>query len=293
LQAKITNIQNMSARLNLFAFSILLTLAGCGNGPDMVSCIPKSLFVATDSLNYQYDRNLRLTSILYFSGRKATTPFLREDFTYQQFRLSGGTSTNLPTATRQNDRIWTLEYGGNGLPSKHISSPVLNPDEKRITVFTHDGQGRLVKALTTLKIPNFTDPIFIGGYTYQYNDKGNVTTVKYILSNGAGQQVEVLARENFTFDDNSTFYASSNDLTIFNVYVNRYAPNTNNVLTSSIIYTDYGSQFTQPVSVTFTNSYDDGGMVNASTAFGTLAFSPAGQPMFYGARYDCHSILPD
>ncbi len=275
----------MPARLRfVLPFFFAVVLISCGDSDaDKQACLPISILRFSDSISYQYDANRRLTSILYLS--KKGSIFAREDYTFNGNRLTGGTyrGTSSPGA----DRTWTLEYGSDGNPSRLVSWMDNQADVKTTTEFVHNSKGSLTKGTTRISVPGFPDPIYVGGYIYEYNDKGNVTTVKYVVSNGLGGTKEVLARENVTFDDKPQFYAASAELKTVNVYLYRYIPNANNCLASNIYYTDYNSSYVQMVPIVFTTAYDEGGRVTKLDTNSPFSIPTYGESLYYNGRYEC------
>lgn len=270
-------------RVLVLSLLLCLLIAGCNHDKVADVCLPTSLLTNDyDSIVYQYNDNRQLTTIYSYYGNRHLGE--QTDLVYNDGKLVKVTHT-FSTDPPYIDHVYNLEYGADGLPSKMTDMPP-NSSGQYVTEFTHDSNKRLIKAVTTFSASNFPE-LAIHGYEYEYNGAGNVTKVTYLILNTRNTLDEVLARENLTFDDRRVFYAESKDLTTLNVYVNSYVPNTNNTLTSRIIYTSYNSWFMSPVDVAFTPVYDDAGRLKNYTTVDFAALPSFGDLTFTRAIYEC------
>lgn len=274
----------------LFVSTIVIYSCKSDSDPATSTCRPSYVFLrAIDSIAYSYNSNGRLTAMTQFSASAKTISSI-DEFSYVNGRLSEGKTTQHGNTIQPNLKSqWKMEYGTDGLPSKLIETNknLFQFQLQYITEFTHDSQGRLVRAMSHYESTTVFPGSFVYGYGYTYNDAGNVTVVKYYIPDnaaGPGATREVVARENLTFDNTELFYAGSEDVKTVNFYVYRHIPNKNNNLTAKISYQSFVSYFEEPVTITFTPIYNtDGRILSLSTTdifwlpeFGTLTFLKAG-----------------
>jgi hypothetical protein len=264
---------------------LLCLLAACNSDKGPEVCVPKSLRAYNDSIYYQYNDKHELTALLNFSG--VNTMHSRIDLAYNNGKLVTVTNTITWSVTPRAVNSYTLEYGSDGMPSRLTE---ISPPEalfKTITEFTHDNNKRLVKAISSVTGAGYPTKSHVGGYVYEYNDAGNVTTVKYVIIDpqNTSNTKEVLGRENLTFDDRPPFYAGSKELTTLNVYVYKYIPNANNSIKARIYYVSNHSSLSSPSDITFTVNYDQNGRIaTKSTPFFQ---SLSGELFFTKATYEC------
>ncbi|HZY82479.1 MAG TPA: hypothetical protein VFE50_23295 [Cyclobacteriaceae bacterium] len=265
---------------------VCVLLISCNPEKAEEICVPQSLQVASDSISFTYTDTRQLTALQYFYNRNSRVN-KRIDLTYNNGNLVTVTQTTLAFVTSPRlDVTFNLEYGSDGLPSKLTELKTFAPNEKYVTEFTHDSNKRLVKAVRHVEGPAFDAPRHVGGYIYEYNGNGNVVKIKYLLPGSLGEIVEVVARENITFDDRPVFYANSKDLAILNVYIYNYVPNVNNILTSKILWPSFDSFYSKPEDFSYTPTYDEKGRIQ-SNSHTALAVAVFGELNFSLVTYAC------
>jgi RHS Repeat len=238
----------------LFAAVIIMTIASCGSDPAPIVCKPRSLQLFGDSLVFSYNENGKIGEVLYFNILRRMTK--RDEFSYNlSGRLVVVQKTIYPiTGNSYTEAIHTLAYDTDGRPAKLTSkSPFTGTID---TNFSHDANGRLIEASSS------AGPTFLGSTRYEYDDAGNVPRIYYKL-NLNQKLVEVLARENLTFDDREKFYSTVEELKILNEYIYSYLPNKNNCLEAKVYYYSYKSRFVTPLVVTFAATYNEQGMISS------------------------------
>jgi hypothetical protein len=262
-------------------------MSGCDREKE-TRCLPGHLIVGADSITLNYNSEGRLVSVKQYDRLVLNKHERTDEFAYND-------EGQIVLVTR-----YTHPYVGNtsvlsilaltyisGLPAKitgHFASGA-----RIATDYAHDEMGRLTTATTTAAAIGSTTFRFAGSTRYEYDGNGNIPKVYYtILRNQV--ETEVLARENTSFDDHTTFYNDLPDLRLYNNYINSYLPNQNNCLSSVIYYYSYTQRYTTPQNVSFEPSYYDNGMI-----YGLVSNPPAqrnfsGDVLFTQVSYDCQPV---
>jgi hypothetical protein len=258
--------------------SILLGIVGCGNDPSPFTCRPKALQLGGDSIAFNYDDHGRVSRLSYYNVLRRMVK--QDELSYNSNgRLVIITKNVFPIAGDDyTEIIYTLTYE-NDLPKELVSQSVFL--DRFITKFTHDEQGRLTEATTT------EDGVFQGATRYEYDDAGNIPKVYYKLMNNQ-KLTEVLARENFTFDETNKFYMEVPELKIFNEYVYGYLPNKNNCLSAKVYYYSYKSRFVSPLSISFDVTYNEQGLIKSLESIGATTQLYSGDVLFERVLYNCN-----
>ncbi len=244
----------MNFRLLLLALCTSVLFFSCGSDPGPLVCVPRSLQLYGDSIVFEYNDHGKVGAVIHYDVLKRV--FKRDDFAYNTsgsldivektvFPITGGAYVEV---------VHTLSYDDQGRPSTLISNSAFSGSIT--TQFTHDAQGRLTKASSS------SGSLFLGHTRYEYDEAGNIPKVFYGL-NLNGRFVEVLARENLSFDDQEKFYSKVPELKTCNEYVYSYLPNRNNCLGAKVYYYSYLSRFVSPLSITFSATYNDQGLISS------------------------------
>ena len=260
--------------------SVLWAATSChNNDPGPSVCKPHSLLFGTDSIVYRYNDNGRVNTVVYYvSGRQTK----QDDLTYNSKGqlVTIAKTTLFADGSSVLDSYHTISYNDNETPAS------LSTDSYSghfVTEFTHDEQQRLTMAETKSGF----QAIFVGSTRYEYDDNGNIPKVYYNID--VNQQVkEVLARENLSFDDKEKYYANSPELKIANEYVYGYLPNKNNCLSAQVYYYSYAQHFSSPLSVVFTATYNDQGLIKSLGNEGTSTQLYSGEVLFNSVLYSCN-----
>jgi hypothetical protein len=258
---------------------MLLLIESCDNDPSPVVCRPEGLRVGTDSILFNYDGSARVNLISYIDVFRHKAQ--QDELTFNsEGRLITVTKKVFPlSAPSYVEFVHTLRYDEEGRPRDLVSQGASS--NSIITEFTHDEEGRLSVASTS------SDGDFIGSTRYEYNDSGNITKVFYTL-NLNRQITEVLARENFTFDDKEKFYINVPELKICNEYLYAYLPNRNNCLSAKVYYYTYHQRFANPLSVSFQASYNEQGLIQSLESTGATTQLYSGDVLFERMSYSCN-----
>lgn len=258
-------------------FGLLLLIDGCENDPSPIVCRPTSLQIAGDSIVFTYNGAGRIGVVSYYNI--LLRKIKEDELTYNASgNLATLTKTVYPIASDEYVAVtYSLTYDNMGRPTELVSQPPLS--DPLTTEFTHDDQGRLSEAITTSATK------FIGSTRYEYDEMGNIPKVFYTL-NLNHQVQEVLARENFTFDENEKFYFNVPELKICNEYLYAYLPTKNNCLSSTVYYLSYDQRFVSPQAVNFQALYNDQGMIERLETESTIQFY-SGDALFDRVLYTC------
>lgn len=266
---------------------LAVLIASCNDEDVADNCLPQALVMSNvgDSVAYHYNDQQKLIGIYRY---RTGYVFRKTEITYDFGKiLTVVESSNYANTEFRTDRTYHFDYGTDGLPSKLSGYDIDEGGTRWYTEFTHDSNKRLVKAVQTVLLNGWAETILDGGYIYEYNDKGNVSTITYIIkANSDGDRKEVLARENLTFDNSSLLHAWSAELTMLDVYLYNEVPNANNVLSSKIYRPAYYSENSVPTSLTFTLTYDKHGKVTGNHYSGSIP--EFGDLIFSEAVYQCH-----
>jgi len=259
---------------------LLWLIAGCnGSDPGPVVCRPHGLQFGFDSTVYRYNDQKRIATVDYYS----TGLRLKEDlFTYN----SNGQLIKVEKeyinydGTRATLAIHSITYDDIGLPTE-LDSESANGHVN--TKFTHNDDGKLSLAETLAGNQN---EFVVGSTRYEYDDRKNVTKVFYTIRM-SGKFQEVLARENSSFDDKEKYYVNVPELKITNEYIYGYLPSKNNCLISNVIYYSYTQHFSSPVTVNFSVTYDESGVIKSlqNAVASDQYFS--GDVLFTNATFSC------
>lgn len=257
---------------------LLLATLGCHDkDPGPALCKPHALLYTTDSVVYNYESG-QIKTIDYFVAGEKTR---RDEFNYLGNLLATVSKLSiLFDGTSTLDSHHALSYGDDGKPS------LLTTDSYAghfVTTFTHQN-GRLTQAETS---SGLSQSYFVGSTRYEYDDNGNIPKIYYTINTNTGVK-EVLARENLSFDDANKFYINSAELKIANEYVYGYLPGKNNCLSSTVYYYSYAQHFASPLSVTFTSTYNDQGLISSLKNEGTSTQLNSGEVLFNKVSYNCN-----
>jgi hypothetical protein len=269
----------VTRRVSWSFFSLLLSVTiGCHNkdpGPSL--CKPRALLYDSDSVVYTYESGLIKTIGYYVSGRQTT----RDEFNYSGKQLATVSKLTIQLdGTSTLDSHHVISYNSDGKPTMMTTDSY---DGHFVTEFTHKN-GNLTKAET---ISGYTQTYFVGSTRYEYDANGNIPKTYYTVNTNGGV-TEVLARENLSFDEKEKFYTNAPELKIANEYVYGYLPGRNNCLSATVYYFSYAQHFTTPLSVTFTSTYNEAGLISSLKNEGTSLQLNSGEVLFNNISYNCN-----
>lgn len=256
---------------------LLLLVISCADDPAPFVCRPSALQFSGDSVVFEYDDGGRVSKVSYYDILRRRNK--QDVFSYNTAgRLVTVTKTAFPIAASSYvEAVHTLTYE-NDLPIELVSQSPFSA--KIITKFTHNDQRRLVEASTS------SSNEFIGSTRYEYDEAGNIPKVYYTLDLNH-QITEVLARENFSFDNAEKFYGNIPELKVCNEYIYAYLPTRNHVTSSKIYYYSYKSRFVSPLSVTFEPEYNELGMITRLEIVDSSTQLFSGDVLFQRVLYNC------
>lgn len=249
--------------------SVFIIASSCKDEEVTAPCLPLSLTSFGQDIRYEYDEQIKLTSISYYS-QGGSFVSRRVDLTYTNGKLSGAIDKSIdPSGVEILLNKYDLEYTGDK-PSKLLIG--LNPDSRETTKFSFDAKGRLL-----VRTKEFGS--MITKTRYEYNEKDNVIKIFYT---SAVSTTEVLGLENISFDDKARFYSGSKELEILNVFIFGYEPSKNNKLQSSVSWSNPSIQNTPPSTEVYQLEYNDNALITSqlTTAF-TSEFT------FFRLKYTC------
>jgi hypothetical protein len=257
--------------MSLLFLSFTLIISSCDSEENSVSsCRPTNLKTYYDSTVFEYDAEKKITAILHYVYQSQIVR--RDEFEYNDKGQLVHVRRFLGYATGP-DETFELVYDGKEKPQKLISQygPTGTP---RTTYFQYDDRERLVKRETEY------DSDFVI-FRYEYDNADNVAQVYY--KDIAG--VEILGRENLSFDKHHRFYASNKELEMFHIYILKYEPSKNNVLTAKVYYNTPQSKLSQPYALDYEVSYNEKGLVESSVAYSSPSLMY--EYTFFDVNYNC------
>jgi len=259
---------------NAFIVLTVALAASCSKDEDTPVCAPtKTLLFAADYIDYIYDDTHRLSKIRINWGAQGGE---RYDLAYDGDKLvqSMHFVEAFESSPERLLEIYTFTYGSDGKPTRRKVVYGGLPDYDQHADYTYDDKGRLTKRQNMFSVtPN-------GTTRYEYNDDNNVTKIYYTQPD---DKDEMLGVELFSFDNHKRFFAASQDLMFFELYVLDYEPSANNATALRITATP-GTVYTNPVDIKYTLTYNDQGNVT-SILSDQAYFSPL--LVFSEMQYTC------
>ena len=267
-------------KLSILLLSIFSLVVACDDD-DVIEnsneggadCIPIHLKSGSDSIVYFYNAAKKLESI---SSYEATLKSLkgRYDFEYN----ANGQLTEAIRFVKLGSGLEVLQhfeliYNGQATPQILHTWGAVKTDPPVVTSFHYDASARLIRREQGTGI----DPVIV---RYEYNDQGNVERIYYKNQTNP----EVLGRENLSFDNKTRFYGAMPDLALFYVYIMSYDPSKNNILRSTIYYSDPFNDIVPDHNSIYNLTYNTNGLITKSILSAAAPFS---ENLFLEVKYQC------